>query len=518
MGQKGAEETESTAFWLLDLYGQATCKNAASLVAYRFSVMLLRAGAHGVGASIAGESDRQAWHEAAGVIRTDLPKAATGLLMGALKKSFPDPKNMGPVETFAEQLIGLQIFVFFEMIDFELFDLNSLPPDKRQHPDAAFIERMADKLPEEIIKAISEILVSNKLKHLPPDSPIRKHVERLGAVIPAVITSSLREIKLMKSRADAEHRAFRDLFASEGGWALVRIIRDAAKALMAAPIKSRMEELHAADLQYYRALILSIRLDLAPVDFSRVQGPADRPAYVTKLGQSKNGSEGAEPRLEVAWNQKSPRPKPGPDKNGDIGIAKLKPVAGEAAPTLAAKPPKPTRAVRNSVRKLRDKSFTPTPEQMVATVLPAYSSLEQMDVDPRIKEKQAHGEISDKPHTLAVMVRDPQGKTIKEWWEISELKVALGTSTYLGHTEQKALARIQLMDLKPGATIIFVGYLQPCNREAGCSTVMNDFVRRTGIPIDYRHAYGEDGDTLHEFNTEAGRITQRQREEWRRNQ
>jgi len=65
--------------------------------------------------------------------------------------------------------------------------------------------------------------------------------------------------------------------------------------------------------------------------------------------------------------------------------------------------------------------------------------------------------------------------------------------------------------------IIFVGHLQPCNLHAGCSTVMADFVKRTGIPIDYRAAYSDDRTTQHDFDPEEGRINQADRKTWKKN-
>jgi hypothetical protein len=127
------------------------------------------------------------------------------------------------------------------------------------------------------------------------------------------------------------------------------------------------------------------------------------------------------------------------------------------------------------------------------------------------------GETRSEAHVLGVIVRDQHGKEIARWYEVSELGVGTPDAKLLGHTEQKALTRIGEMNPKPGWRIIFVGHLQPCNLSGGCSTVMKDFANSTGATIDYRHVHGEDGSTLHEFDPDDGRITKKDREDWRKN-
>ncbi len=92
-----------------------------------------------------------------------------------------------------------------------------------------------------------------------------------------------------------------------------------------------------------------------------------------------------------------------------------------------------------------------------------------------------------------------------------KLESVLKGAKLLGHTEQKALLRIREMGLNSGSTIEFVGSLQPCNLPEGCSRVMTDFAQQTGNDVRYRHVYGIDGTTIHEFSAAEGRITQKER-------
>ena len=292
LGEVAAKETEGAAFWVLDLYGQAVAKDPASLFAYRFAVLTVRAGAHGWGSLLADNSARATFREVAEVVRTELPHAATGLLLGFLKKGLP--KDSGPAEAFAEQLISIQLFVVFFTIDFFVFERDNLAGEERAHPDRAYVSRIAEPLAEHIVSAIAAIAGSAYLKNLRADSPVRKRVEGLTAVIPVMINSSIREVVGMLDHAKAEKRAFGDVFCSEGGWALVRIIRDVGKAALEGLIKGKMEKAHEADKKYYRALILSVYLNVAPVDGARAGRPArpgcQRRRQSTRIGGRKGGA------------------------------------------------------------------------------------------------------------------------------------------------------------------------------------------------------------------------------------
>jgi hypothetical protein len=500
-GETAAEQTEDASFWLLDIYGQVVCKDQASLFAYRFGVMLVRAGARGWGSLLSDNSARAAFQQVAGVMRRDLPKAATALMLSFVKKAFP---KMGALETFAEQLIAIQIHVVFICLDFVIFELDNLPSEKRAHVDQALLEKLAPELAQDIVSAIATIVVAGKTADLPANPTVRKQVESIGAVVPAVINSSIVEVNRMKQIAEAEHRPFSDVFASEGGWAVVRICRDGGKAFLESVVKGKMAAVHQDDVKYYTTLILSIKLYVTPVDGSKVKGPPDRPVYVQKAGEAEDDKLEEKAIPETRWDTKMNPTKKGHDANGDIGLDKHQRVSGKASSDYKTKPPKPSRAERKGVKTTPRPNRVPTAKEMVDHVGPAYTWEE-------IEKMTEAGTIRADAHVLGVVVRNPVGKTIREWYEISELDAALGTAKYLGHTEQKALARISLMKLDPGSKIIFVGHLQPCNRHQGCNEGMKEFVERNRLEnryeIEYRAAYSDDGTTKIYYDPDEGRTS-----------
>jgi hypothetical protein len=138
---------------------------------------------------------------------------------------------------------------------------------------------------------------------------------------------------------------------------------------------------------------------------------------------------------------------------------------------------------------------------------PPYATFEEVDALIR------GGNIRSKAHVLGVIVKDTNGKIIGRWYEGSERGVGTEGAKLLGHTEQKALARIKGMNLKPGSTVEFIGSLQACNLREGCSSRMTDFSRETGIDIRYRYVYGESGTTINDFSG-GERITKGMRESW----
>jgi hypothetical protein len=140
---------------------------------------------------------------------------------------------------------------------------------------------------------------------------------------------------------------------------------------------------------------------------------------------------------------------------------------------------------------------------------PAYATLEEVDA------LIAGGQLRKDAHVLGVLVKDPSGKIVDRWYEVSERGVGTKADPLLGHTEQKALARIRGMNLKPGATVEFVGSLQPCNLPSGCSTRMAEFAQETGIDVRYRYVYGESGTTINDFTPREGRITKGMKESWK---
>ncbi|HET6255334.1 MAG TPA: SpvB/TcaC N-terminal domain-containing protein [Puia sp.] len=123
---------------------------------------------------------------------------------------------------------------------------------------------------------------------------------------------------------------------------------------------------------------------------------------------------------------------------------------------------------------------------------PAYKTFEEA---AEAAAKSPATRSGNPPHVLGVIVRDASGAKIGEWFEVSE-----GGSGMLGHTEQKALAR---MNLKGGETVEFVGHYSPCNLEAGCSSVMSDAAKKLNVDIRYRYVR-DNGTTVYDFKAGEG--------------
>jgi hypothetical protein len=104
------------------------------------------------------------------------------------------------------------------------------------------------------------------------------------------------------------------------------------------------------------------------------------------------------------------------------------------------------------------------------------------------------------PHVLAVFVKDDKGKIVDRWFEVSE------RAGMLGHTEQKALSRI---NLQPGMTVEFIGHYSPCSLPGGCSRAMSEAALRSHVHIRYRFVYGHTGETTYEFPAGVGQVTQK---------
>jgi hypothetical protein len=98
---------------------------------------------------------------------------------------------------------------------------------------------------------------------------------------------------------------------------------------------------------------------------------------------------------------------------------------------------------------------------------PAYSSFAEAI------EALPHAEA----HIVEVVHTDTEGN-VRKWWEVSES----GLSAQAGHTEQKALARVEL---QPGETLTILGWHPPCGYSTGCHMVMEDMAIRTGADITY---------------------------------
>ncbi len=447
VAEDSAELTEDTAFWLVDLYGQATLKEPFELFLYRFGVLMIRAGAHGAGVLLADHSGRAALDEFFHKVEEDLPKDASGMLTECLHKTLPNPKHLSPVETFAEELIRIVLFAVFEIILFLIFDAPRFPAGARL--DQELIKRLSDVMPEQIVTAMGRVADSAHLKNFASDDPLLKRIETIGSVVTTIINSSYREFRAIQDTAKTENRQFMDVFPGEGGWALIRIIHDVGKAVTEKAITSRMESRRKEEaIEYYRELILSITLDVS---------------------ERKHA-------LSVEWKNELPQRTRGKDKSGCIGIAKLQHVAGQPAKPAAGSPVMPSRSARKSVKTL--KTSGPSAREKLQRIGPAYTP----ETLARLKESN---ELSAKSHMLHVVLTDEHGKTIGQWYELSERGVGMPGAKRLGHTEQKALARIENMNPKPGWRILFVGHLYPCNLPDGCANAMLAFCKRANIPIDY---------------------------------
>lgn len=91
-------------------------------------------------------------------------------------------------------------------------------------------------------------------------------------------------------------------------------------------------------------------------------------------------------------------------------------------------------------------------------------------------------------HVLEVVVRSADQKVIARWWEASELGLAakhpnVTAAEMLGHTEQKALVR---MNLKPGQTVEMYGSISPCTKDFGCHWALDNAAATSGADFIYR--------------------------------
>jgi Domain of unknown function (DUF4157) len=154
-------------------------------------------------------------------------------------------------------------------------------------------------------------------------------------------------------------------------------------------------------------------------------------------------------------------------------------------------------------------SPAPLSPAQVKGIGPSYATYEE--VDALIQG----GKLREDAHVLGVLIKGPDGKIVGQWYEVSERGVGTATDKLLGHTEQKAMARIREMALEPGSSAEFVGSLQPCNLAAGCSNRMIAFAKEMGIDIRYRYVFGESGTTINDFTGAAGRVTKGMRESFR---
>ena len=251
------------------------------------------------------------------------------------------------------------VWYFFYTTDFFIFEVDLLPPAKRDNAGDVYWERIAPELATEIVNALIATGMTHATSGMPTGSAARKWMDRVAAALPALITSVVHEYVAMRNMADQEKRPFHDVFCAEIGWALVRTLKAVGKALAEAPIKEWMKRKMEADgpvfdVNFWRALIIAIKLELAQVDPKMVKGGKSTPVMiqVPASGEEGGGHGGQASSKPVKWNEKPvlEKGKGGPDKNGNIGVNKLKPVAAEANPINESKPPKPTSAQRRKVK------------------------------------------------------------------------------------------------------------------------------------------------------------------------
>jgi hypothetical protein len=359
-------ETEKASFALLDLYGQARySSDPAALAAYRCGVLMVRAAARYAGEKLADNSNRKALWEAGVIIRGDLSKAVSGLMSGYIKKGFANPSSPSATETFAEELVGIQIWLVFFTVDFYGFEASTLSGADKARVNEIYLDKLAPEFALQIFGAIVAIGLAKKLDGLPADSKGRYWLGKIGAALPVLVGAVVHEYVTMKKLADHEKRPFHEVFCSEVGWALVRIFKEVGTALAKAPIQSAMRAKMESDREswnkdYWKALILSLKLQMADLNPDLVSGQKRPVAAISSPNRSAEEPESLVHRLTggsktsssakpLPWTQKVPRGQSGPDSEGNVGMNKFKPTAAEANPGQFAKPPKPSKAERKKV-------------------------------------------------------------------------------------------------------------------------------------------------------------------------
>ena len=154
------------------------------------------------------------------------------------------------------------------------------------------------------------------------------------------------------------------------------------------------------------------------------------------------------PAIHSNWRSKGRRTKAGPDADGNIGIAKLQPAAGEGVTSDHSNPPPPRRAVRRKV------VVTPKVNRVPPDKQENLGSIGPLRNWKQIKARIKSGKLNKEPDLIHVRVHDKDGKQIDRWYEVSEPGAA--TSKSQAQAEQKALARVHGMDLEPGSKATLV--------------------------------------------------------------
>ena len=126
---------------------------------------------------------------------------------------------------------------------------------------------------------------------------------------------------------------------------------------------------------------------------------------------------------------------------------------------------------------------------------PAYATQEaafeaqQQEFDRRLAAATTEAQRADvgAPHVLQVEIRDANETVLHRWWEVSEL----GQRASEGHTEQKAINRIDLEALRDQEYQLYMAGLNaPCPWAAGCSGMLEALHQQYEIDIIYNAKNG----------------------------
>jgi hypothetical protein len=397
VGQKGAEQIEAGAFWILDKYGEVLAKDPVRQFAYKLTLITMRSVGHGLGVAVDGGAFREVFHEIWNQSRQELPEALTKLLLGSLKRTFRDPKNLSAMETLATQLVSLCLYVLFTSIDFWVFDAPEIPRDERQQK---FGMRMARGLSEQIVQSIQNIVVAGRVHDLPEDSIARKQVERLGSVVGTLINSTMRELLLMIEKARSEGAPFFDIFRADAAGAIVSIVKDMAAAVLEEPVKDVMRASIGQDRLHWEVFIKSL------------------------LPRSPAGQVSPEPPAIIP---------------------------PEAHPRET--PPKPDRTTRAEVHLVPREQRPVSVKTDSAHMGSAYTS-EEIELAQRTGKIRMSTGKENGVHVLGVVVKNEDNQPIAEWYEVSHDSVAQPGALKVGHTEQQALTRLRSGKVEVGKQII----------------------------------------------------------------
>lgn len=121
---------------------------------------------------------------------------------------------------------------------------------------------------------------------------------------------------------------------------------------------------------------------------------------------------------------------------------------------------------------------------------PAYATQEQAEREQQAQYERRLAEANTEaqrenvkaPHVLQVEIRDQQENVIQRWWEVSEL----GQRASEGHTEQKAINRIDLDAMREKDYQLYMAGLNPpCAWPAGCANMLEVLHDQYDVDIVY---------------------------------